>query len=146
MRVCIVVRRDIGMEKIEVDTLQPHDLERVVERCFEPRCHLACGRRTKTALARNPNALRESTVEGLANNRLARAVERCGVDQIDAGIDCFTQCGDRLFPRCLAPDKANASAAQGEPADLTERSELCLVHGDLLWLRTMFRTPVLRKS
>jgi hypothetical protein len=92
----------------------------------------ALGRRVaEVALAGDPDAGRQSAGKGLAHHQfgLAVAVARRQVEQRDSGRHRCMHGGNAFIDRRLAPQHAEAAAAEGERRDRRKRTEGMLLHG-----------------
>jgi hypothetical protein len=114
----VVIGADIRVQEIDVRPLQPHGRETGVQR----RAHL--GRRrlgrwaAEIAFGGEAQPGRRRALKGVGYHGLAVAIERRGVDQIDAGVHRLAQGGHRLGLAGLTPDLAKAAAAEGQAADI----------------------------
>ena len=125
-----LVRDDIGMQEEQVEPRQPQALQARLDGLPQQGLD-ALGRRiAQVAFAGDPDAGRQSPAEGLADDQLglAVAVARREVEQRYARRHRRMDGRDAFLDRRLAPQHAEAAAAQRERRDRREWTEGVLLH------------------
>src|SRR5271169_3889076 len=124
------IGHDIRMKEEQVEPRQAQPLEAAFDR--SPQCGLDLGARriAEAALAGDPHPCRQPAIKGLADDllRLAVAITRGEVDQVDTSGDRVVHRGDAFVERRLAPHHPEPAAAQSQRRDRPESAEAVLLH------------------
>ena len=121
------------MQEEEVDALEPHAREALIEAAHDIAFDLSSGRRAKPVLGRHSDAGGQPAIKGRAHNvlRLAVAVGRRHVEQRDAAVDRGTYRRNAFIARGRSPELANSAAAKGERTHGPEPAKHAGFHGVL---------------
>jgi hypothetical protein len=121
------------VQKEEVDALEPHAREALIEAAHNIAFDLSCRRRAEPVLCRHPDAGGQPTIEGRAHNalRLTVAVGRRHVEQRDATVHRGTYRRDAFIARGRPPELANPATTEGQRAHWPEPTKHAGFHGGL---------------
>ena len=129
----VVVGNDVRVQKEEVDALEPHAREALIEAAHNIAFDLSRGRCAEPVLCRHPDAGGQPTIEGRAHHalRLTVAVGRRHVEQRDATVNRGAHRRNAFIARGRSPELANPAAAKGERAHRPEPTKHAGFHGGL---------------
>ena len=121
------------MQEEEVDALEPHAREALIEAAHNIAFDLSSRRRAEPVLGRHPDAGGQPAIEGRAHNalRLAVAVGRRHVEQRDAAVDRGAYRRNAFIARGRSPELANPAATEGERTHGPEPAKHAGFHGGL---------------
>ena len=127
----VVVGNDVGMQEEEVDALEPHAREALIEAAHDIAFDLSGGRRAQPVLGRHADAGGQPAIEGRADNALglAVAVGRRHVEQRDAAVDRGAYRRNAFLARGRSPELANPAATKGERTHRPEPAKHAGLHG-----------------
>ncbi len=118
------------MQKEQIEPLAAQPAQAARDRAAQQRLDFATPRLAEIAFAGDPHPLGQSAAKRRADHllRLAVAIARGEIDEVDPGLDRHLDGGDALLERRLAPHHAEPAAAQGQGRNRPQPAELVLLH------------------
>src|SRR5712691_10848229 len=125
------IRDDLIVQEEEVNPVEPHAGQTLVQTPLQQGQDLAGGPVADGTLGRDAYAWRQSAPTGLAEDHLgfARTIAGCHIEPGDASLPGRTHGCHRLVAGGWTPDLPNAATAEGEGTDVTELPKNSLLHG-----------------
>src|SRR5713101_2763474 len=125
------IRDDLIVQEEEVNPVEPHAGQTLVQTPLQQGQDLAGGPVADGTLGRDAYAWRQSAPTGLAEDHLgfARTIAGCHIEPGDASLPGRTHGRHRLVAGGGTPDLPNAATAEGEGTDVTELPKNSLLHG-----------------
>ena len=121
---------DIRMQEEQIEPLEAQPAQAARDRAAQQRLDFATPRLAEIAFAGEPHPLGQSAAKRCTDHllRLAVAIARGEIDEVDPGLDRHLDGGDALLERRLAPHHAEPAAAQGQGRNRPQPAELMLLH------------------
>src|SRR5262245_56191599 len=121
----VAVWNNVRMQEEQVNPLEPHAREALLETTQDVAFYLRCGRRAQSVLGLHANAGRQPALEGSPDDAfsLAVAIGRCHVEQCDAAFDRRTHGRNAFLTGGCSPELANAAASKGERTHWPQSTE-----------------------
>src|SRR5215510_1948363 len=125
------IRDDLIVQEEEVNPVEPHTGQTLVQTPLQQGQDLAGGPVANGTLGRDAYAWRQSAPKGLAEYHLgfATTIAGCHIEKGDASLPGRTHGGNRLRAGGWTPDLTNTATAEGEGTDVTEFPKGSLLHG-----------------
>jgi hypothetical protein len=125
-----LLRDQVAVQEEQVDVVELHAIQALVQRAFELARQLRRGRVADAVLGRDPHPGRQVPAERLADDplRLAVAVPRRHVEQADARVDRLADGRHRLLAAGRAPQPPEPAATERQGADRPQPPERPRVH------------------